>query len=238
MKNISFLKSLKTNLIILLFFFAIVVNFDFFKNVFSIIKYEKDERLKKTSFFCEKDSQGFIIYLKKKYNFQSNPELINNTISPLSDWIYFDFKKTISKKKLILLNYEETQELDTQFINNEFIINTAPPLVKKIKGVKISLKKKLNHDYSIKLNVNEVNFKNKNKLITKKLSFKRMTLNKKINLDLDISDKSKLNQYSITISPLDIDLINNVSILVENKISLSDYKIIDKKQNCYFLEKI
>ena len=121
---------------------------------------------------------------------------------------------------------------------NEFIINTAPPLVKKIKGVKISLKKKLNHDYSIKLNVNEVNFKNKNKLITKKLSFKRMTLNKKINLDLDISDKSKLNQYSITISPLDIDLINNVSILVENKISLSDYKIIDKKQNCYFLEKI
>ncbi len=238
MKNISFLKSLKTNLIILLFFFAIVVNFDFFKNIFSIIKYEKDERLKKTSFFCEKDSQGFIIYLKKKYNFQSNPELINNTISPLSDWIYFDFKKTISKKKLILLNYEETQELDTQFINNEFIINTAPPLVKKIKGVKISLKKKLNHDYSIKLNVNEVNFKNKNKLITKKLSFKRMTLNKKINLDLDISDKSKLNQYSITISPLDIDLINNVSILVENKISLSDYKIIDKKQNCYFLEKI
>ena len=140
MKNISFLKSLKTNLIILLFFFAIVVNFDFFKNVFSIIKYEKDERLKKTSFFCEKDSQGFIIYLKKKYNFQSNPELINNTISPLSDWIYFDFKKTISKK-LILLNYEETQELDTQFINNEFIINTAPPLVKKIKESKISLKK-------------------------------------------------------------------------------------------------
>tara|TARA_A100001015_G_C14997596_1_gene716879 strand:- start:121 stop:837 length:717 start_codon:yes stop_codon:yes gene_type:complete len=238
MKNISFLKSLKTNLIILLFFFVIIVNFDFFKNVFSIIKYEKDERLKKTSFFCEKDSQGFIIYLKKKYNFQSNPELINNTISPLSDWIYFDFKKTTNKKKLILLNYEETQELDTQFINNEFIINTTPPLVKKIKGVKISLKKKLNNDYSIKLNVNEINFKDKNKLITKKLSFKRMTLNKKINLDLDISDKSKLNQYSITISPLDIDFINDVSILVENKISLSDYKIIDKKQNCYFLEKI
>ena len=238
MKNISFLKSLKTNLIILLFFFVIIVNFDFFKNVFSIIKYEKDERLKKTSFFCEKDSQGFIIYLKKQYNFQSNPELINNTISPLSDWIYFDFKKTTNKKKLILLNYEETQELDTQFINNEFIINTTPPLVKKIKGVKISLKKKLNNDYSIKLNVNEINFKDKNKLITKKLSFKRMTLNKKINLDLDISDKSKLNQYSITISPLDIDFINDVSILVENKISLSDYKIIDKKQNCYFLEKI
>ena len=238
MKNISFLKSLKTNLIILLFFFVIIVNFDFFKNVFSIIKYEKDERLKKTSFFCEKDSQGFIIYLKKKYNFQSNPELINNTISPLSDWIYFDFKKTTNKKKLILLNYEETQELDTQFINNEFIINTTPPLVKKIKGVKISLKKKLNNDYSIKLNVNEINFKDKNKLITKKLSFKRMTLNKKINLDLDISDKSKLSQYSITISPLDIDFINDVSILVENKISLSDYKIIDRKQNCYFLEKI
>ena len=65
-----------------------------------------------------------------------------------------------------------------------------------------------------------------------------MTLNKEINLDLDISDKSKLNQYSISISPLDIDLINDVNILVENKISLNDYKIIDKKQNCYFLEKI
>ncbi len=238
MKNIYFLKSLKTNFIILLFFFVILINFDFFKNVFSIIKYEKNERLKKTSYFCEKDSQGFIIYLKKKYNFQSNPELVNNTISPLSDWIYFDFKKTTNKKKLILLNYEEIQDLDTQFINNEFILNATPPLVKKIKGVKISLKKKLDYDYPIKLNINEINFKDRNKLITRKFSFKKMTLNKEINLDLDISDKSKLNQYSISISPLDIDLINDVNILVENKISLNDYKIIDKKQNCYFLEKI
>ena len=238
MKNIFFLKSLRTNFVILLFFFVILANFDFFKNVFSIIKYEKNERLKKTSFFCEKDSQGFIIYLKKKYNFQTNPELINNTISPLSDWIYFDFKKIKNKKKLILLNYEEIQELDTQFINNEFIINLTPPLVKKIKAVKISLRKRLNQDYPIKLNINEINFKDKNKLITKKFSFKKMTLKKEINLDLDISDKSKLNQYSIVISPLDIDLINDVSILVENKIILNDYKIIDKKQNCYFLEKI
>lgn len=238
MKNIYFSKSFKTNFIILLFFFVILMNFDFFKNVFSIIKYEKNERLKKTSYFCEKDSQGFIIYLKKKYNFQSNPELVNNTISPLSDWIYFDFKKTTNKKKLILLNYEEIQDLDTQFINNEFVLNATPPLVKKIKGVKISLKKKLDYDYPIKLNINEINFKDRNKLITRKFSFKKMTLNKEINLDLDISDKSKLNQYSISISPLDIDLINDVNILVENKISLNDYKIIDKKQNCYFLEKI
>ena len=238
MKNLFFLKNLRTNFIILLFFLVIIVNYDFFRNVFSIIKYEKNERLKKTSFFCEKDSQGFIIYLKKKYNFQSNPELVNNTISPLSDWIYFDFKKTASKKKLILLNYEEFQELDTQFINNEFIINTTPPLIKKIKGVKISLRKKLDHDYPIKLNVNEINFKDKNTLITKKFSFKKMTFNKEINLDLDVSDKGKLNQYSVVISPLNKDLINDVNILVENKISLNDYKIIDKKQNCYFLEKI
>ena len=238
MKNLFFLKNLRTNFIILLFFLVIIVNYDFFRNVFSIIKYEKNERLKKTSFFCEKDSQGFIIYLKKKYNFQSNPELVNNTISPLSDWIYFDFKKTASKKKLILLNYEEFQELDTQFINNEFIINTTPPLIKKIKGVKISLRKKLDHDYPIKLNVNEINFKDKNTLITKKFSFKKMTFNKEINLDLDVSDKGKLNQYSVVISPLNKDLINDVTILVENKISLNDYKIIDKKQNCYFLEKI
>ena len=92
--SINYKKQKGITLIILILLITILVSFDFFKNVFSIIKYSKDERIIRNSKFCEGDSQGFVSYLNKNYNFETNPILLNNTISPIADWIYFDFKKS------------------------------------------------------------------------------------------------------------------------------------------------
>ena len=88
------------NLFLLIFIMLLLVSFNFFQNVFHLIKYDKNERLIRNSEFCEKGSQGFVLYLKENYNLKENPLLLNNTISPLSDWVYFDFKKKIEKKNL------------------------------------------------------------------------------------------------------------------------------------------
>ena len=51
--NINYKKRKGIVLILFILFMTILVSFDFFKNVFSIIKYSKDERIIRNSKFCE-----------------------------------------------------------------------------------------------------------------------------------------------------------------------------------------
>ena len=165
------IKNLKINykkqkgivLIILILFITILVSFDFFKNVFSIIKYSKNERIIRNSKFCEGDSQGFVSYLNKNYKFQSNPILLNNTISPMVDWIYFDFKKEQNKSELILLNYEEIQIINTELNDSKFIAQKLPPLLSEIKGINIYFEDDLEIDKTFEVNLYKVQEKKKRK---------------------------------------------------------------------------
>ena len=65
LKN-KYLKNLEIKYISVIIFFALLIKFNFFQNVFHVIKYDKDERLLRNSKFCEGDSQGFIVYLKNR----------------------------------------------------------------------------------------------------------------------------------------------------------------------------
>ena len=114
--SIDFKKQKGFVLIIFVLFITILVSFDFFKNVFSIIKYNKDERIIRNSKFCEGDSQGFVSYLNKNYKFKSNPILLNNTISPMADWIYFDFKREQNQNELISGPYTSINLLKNDYM--------------------------------------------------------------------------------------------------------------------------
>ena len=239
------LKNLKINykkqkgilLIVLILFITILVSFDFFKNVFSIIKYSKDERIIRNSKFCEGDSQGFVSYLNKNYKFKSNPILLNNTISPMVDWIYFDFKKKQNKSELILLNYEETQIINTELINSKFIAQKLPPLLNEIKGINIYFVDDLKTDKTFEVNVYKVQEKKKEKLISSQILFEKGLNNKFIDLSFNDSEGRKLRTYVIEIKPFKNDVIKNINLIINNQIKLNDYQIVEKKQNCYFLRK-
>ena len=235
--NINYKKPKGIVLILFILFMTILVSFDFFKNVFSIIKYNKDERIIRNSKFCEGDSQGFVSYLNKNYNFGTNPILLNNTISPLSDWIYFDFKKEQSKSELILLNYEETQTIKTEFKNSRFIARKLPPLLREIKGINISFEDELNIDKTFVVNLYKVQNKKKENLTSNQVLLKKGLNNKFIDLSLNDSEGRKLRSYEIEIKPFKKGMIKNINLIINNQIKLSDYQIIEKKQNCYFLRK-
>tara|TARA_A100001015_G_scaffold320785_1_gene448485 strand:- start:1840 stop:2571 length:732 start_codon:yes stop_codon:yes gene_type:complete len=235
--SINYKKQKGIILIILILLITILVSFDFFKNVFSIIKYSKDERIIRNSKFCEGDSQGFVSYLNKNYNFETNPILLNNTISPIADWIYFDFKKKQNKNELILLNYEETQTIKTELKNSRFIVRKLPPLLKEIKGINISLGDDLEKDKTFVVNLYKVQNKKKENLISNQVLFKKGHNNKFIDLSINNYEGSKLRSYEIEIKPFKKGIIKNVNLIINNQIKLNDYQIIEKKQNCYFLKK-
>ena len=48
---------------------------------------------------------------------------------------------------------------------------------------------------------------------------------------------SKLKLYGIDIKPFNENIFQSVKLLVQNKIELEKYTIIEKKQNCYYLKK-
>lgn len=225
------------NLFLLIFIMLLLVSFNFFQNVFHLIKYDKNERLMRNSEFCEKSSQGFVVYLKENYNFKENPLLLNNTISPLSDWVYFDFKKKIEKKKLILLNYEESQEIDAKLSKSLFLINQTPPLMKNIIGIKINLKNTLSADQSFLIRLFKIEDGKKNVIHSEDILFKKNLISKLIQFNLDEMKGSKLKLYGIDIKPFNENIFQSVKLLVQNKIELEKYTIIEKKQNCYYLKK-
>ena len=234
-KNLK--KIINKNLFLLIFTMLLLVSFNFFQNVFHLIKYDKDERLIRNSEFCEKGSQGFVVYLKENYNFKENPLLLNNTISPLSDWIYFDFKKKNKKKELILLNYEELQEIDAKLSKSLFLINQTPPLMKNIIGIKIHLKNVLSADKSFLIKLFKIEDGKKNIIYSEDISLKKNLITKLIHLNLDEMKGSKLRLYGIDIKPFNENIFQSVKLLVQNKIELEKYTIIEKKQNCYYLKK-
>ena len=235
--NINYKKRKGIILIMLILFISILVSLDFFKNVFSIIKYSKDERIIRNSKFCEGDSQGFISFLDKNYSFESNPILLNNTISPIADWIYFDFKKKVNKDELILLNYEETQTIKTKLENSKFIAKKLPPLLSEIKGINIYFEDELEIDKTFEVNLYKVQNKKKENLISNQILIKKGLNNKFINLSLNDSEGRKLRSYVVEIKPFKKNIIKNVNLIINNQINLNDYQIIEKKQNCYFLRK-
>ena len=239
------IKNLKINykkqkgivLIILILFITILVSFDFFKNVFSIIKYSKNERIIRNSKFCEGDSQGFVSYLNKNYKFQSNPILLNNTISPMVDWIYFDFKKEQNKSELILLNYEEIQIINTELNDSKFIAKKLPPLLSEIKGINIYFEDDLEIDKTFEVNLYKVQEKKKEKLTSNQVLFKKGLNKKFIDLSFNDFEGRKLRGYIIEIKPFKRGMIKNINLVINNQIKLNDYQIVEKKQNCYFLRK-
>ena len=232
------LKNIEIKYVLVIIFFVLLVKFNFFQNVFHVIKYDKDERLLRNSKFCEGDSQGFIVYLKNRYEFNTNPILQNNSIAPLSDWYYFDFEKNSNKKnEYILLNYEENQKLDTYLSNSKYIINETPPLIEKIESVEIKLNNNLIKDKNLIINLFKLENKIEKKILTRKININNDQSDYSINISLDESKGSKLRRYQVEIIPFNKELIDDVKISIKNKFNLDDFEIIEKKQNCYFLKK-
>ena len=108
-------KKIKKNFCILLISFLILIfiyNQNLFKKAYNIANLTYENRISKASGFFFFFSVGYLIYLKKKFNFNFNPKVYNYEDSvPNSNWPIYDnsFKNDSNHK--ILLNYPKQIEL-------------------------------------------------------------------------------------------------------------------------------
>ena len=64
-------------LLILICLFFLMNKTDFIKDFYKVIKFNEPSRIVDRYGFCGGESIGYLRYLKEKFNFKSNPKIIN-----------------------------------------------------------------------------------------------------------------------------------------------------------------
>ena len=224
-------------LVILIIIFAI--NTNFFRNIYEIILYKFDNRITKKYDYCIGESIGYLLHIKKKYQINDNPKIVNYIHTPSVNWSIINTQKiNQNSKKLILLNYPGPDyELNLNKISkNLFELNDAHFFTDKfsnIKNIKILNDSNNLNKLDLKIQVYTID-----KLRNKK-NIKILNINDNFNMDLErlnLDEKKlffKINDNSI--SNLD-DL--EIKIVLKNRYILKNFQIIHKTDNCYYLEQI
>ena len=243
-------KSQKILLLILILFCGI--NTNFFKNFAEVILYKFDDRIVKKYGFCSDESIGYLLYLKKKYEIKDNPKILNYIHTPNVNWAMIN-TKIINKNsnKFILLNYPGSEfKINLKKINNNLFepndMEFYHDKFNKIKSLEIINKSQISQNISWKLDVvttegigsaidkskkekiiKEFNIEN---LLNENLIIKLDILNKNLNLDENKIFFKIKNKNTNRTEDLQIRLI------MTNKYILEDFQIIDKIDNCYYIE--
>ena len=237
----------KSQVLVLLILIIICgINTNFFKNFTEVILHKFDDRIVNRYGFCSGESIGYLLYLKKKYEIKNNPKIINYAHTPSVNWAIINTKNiNQSSKKLILLNYPGSElKINLNKINNNLFELSDAYFFSKDKFSKIESIEILNNSNNFKkinwkldlLTIDKYGNKkivkefNINNILTERLKIKLDILNKNLNLN----EKKLLfrikNKNSTQIENLQIYLI------LKNKYILEDFQIIDKINNCYYVE--
>ena len=237
----------KSQVLVLLILIIICgINTNFFKNFAEVILHKFDDRIVNRYGFCRGESIGYLLYLKKKYEIKNNPKIINYVHTPNVNWAIINTKNiNKSSKKLILLNYPGSElKINLKKINNSLFELSDAYFFSKDKFSKIESIEILNNSNNFKkinwkldlLTIDKYGNKkivkgfNINNILTERLKINLDVLNKNLNLnEKKLLFKIK-NKNSTQIENLQIYLV------LKNKYILEDFQVIDKINNCYYVE--
>jgi hypothetical protein len=238
-------KSQTLLLLILIIIFSI--NTNFFRNLYEVILHKFDNRITKKYDYCIGESIGYLLHIKKKYQINDNPKIINYVHTPHVIWSIINTKQIDqNSNKLILLNYPGPNLIKSldKINNNLFELNDAYFLSDKfseIKNLKILDTPNNNKKVSFVINIYTIDkFRNKKNIKTLKVKDK-FDIRSKINLDMNLKDLN-LTEKKLYFEIKDSNNTNSdnlkIKIILKNKYTLENFKIINKIDNCYYLEQV
>ena len=218
----------------------------FLKNLMNVINFNESERISKIYGFCESESIGYLKYLKKKYKFKGNPEIVNYEHNPKSKWsIYETDDLNTNNGQMIILNYppRETDlalanDLSTwielaHYKDNFYELTDAfyyTSLYKTIEKIHIK-----------GFNETIVNLKFHIKDEAEKFEIVKNLQKVKSDIDKNFILNQKLNIFEVRGKRFFFEFNNireeeKIFITLKPKHDLNDFTIIDKSKNCYFVE--
>ncbi len=240
---IKFLKKKKINiLLILICLFFLLNKNNSIKDLYNILNFNEDTRITKTYGYCGGESIGYLRYLKKKYNFKSNPKIINFIHLPVTKWSIFDsnYNDKISNFE-ILINYPGEQIITKIPLYKErfYELKKESYLFGFISknSLKIILADKTIDEINLQF-YNKTNLGKMNKIGDVNIKKSSKDKNFLINNFNNYYNFSNDSLYLKLISKKGIYLNNNLEIIFQNKYQINQSKILDNHKNCYLIKKI
>ena len=227
------------SLIIIFLFVIFIFSNDITRKTFVLNKQNFDTRMIKSYGYCNKDSYGFLKFVNNKYNIKENLNIYNYKVKAPSDWIIFKNDKPYENKKFILLNYVKNNNIKFKKKNsNNWISSKDVVYTTGINSIKfnISKKTKLNAKINIFHNIN-----NQKKILETIKINQTIYPNEKIILNLTTNKlNNRTNRLILGIDFSDIknfELINDITIDLQNKFNIDKLKIIENHKDCYYVSK-
>lgn len=237
------MKFLKINLFIIIsFLILILIKTSTPINLVNLIKYDYDERWNNAYGFCKNEALGFVKDMAKKYKFDVNPKIINFKKYPDPSWVLYAHEQIQSDDKLILLNYIPKKKYVLKKLDyNKYISTDSIFSVSNISEIQIDKKpghlagsiKIFKSDAHKDIFIDIVSFDgNEDKIILKNFT------NMQLNNPLDPINRERKYIFQINSNDsVKLEIIKNINVTFNTLYDLKNYNIIEKYQNCYFVEK-
>ena len=229
-------KNLDLYLIIIFLVIILLIKIDFFRNTYSLISENYNQRMIRIYGDCGKDSYGFLKEIKNKYNFDENPIIHNSEIIPTSDWIIYDPKLNFSEQPKIFLNYIKNPTLNFTVMKNKFVSTNHVQFTDNLKSIQFNTKKeKINFNINLKI-FKEIN--NKKELVFEK--FLKQPLNKKEIIEVNFKTEkfnSRWEKFILEVEDLTLkekEEINSIMLTFDNKFRFNETDIIFSRGDCYY----
>tara|TARA_B110000438_G_scaffold303684_1_gene366482 strand:- start:3714 stop:4451 length:738 start_codon:yes stop_codon:yes gene_type:complete len=226
-------------IIIFFLIISLTLNHGIFRKFYNILISDHDHRINKIYGYCGEESIGFIKMLKKKYKFKTNPKIINFKHNPSSLWAIYNNKiKKNNGSNIIFLNYSSEFRLKFNKSGNTYRAINRYEHTNEISKIIFNIENKF-----IKLNNNiliyTLNSKGEKNIIFKEKIYNEF--NKENITYLNFKTKnfnSEKYPIYIEIENLENDVLNKISsidLILKNKYNINNFKIIEKKDNCYYV---
>ena len=227
--------------VLLLFLISLIItDNDILKKTYKILSNENySKRIEKRYGFCENSSIGYIRHIKKKYQINFNPKIINFKKTAPLNWSIYNLNYKKDYNKMILLNYKKNLDLFfTKENNNTWVYKESVNKLKSIDQIKINTYNGESVYMQGKINLYKVDTKNKKKLIyswminqnidvksikTNYQSNKLHTVHERLIIELEVTDNTYLNE------------ISSIILSGKNIVDIDKFNIINQIQNCYYV---
>ena len=214
-----------------------IYNQNLFRKFYNVLDINYEDRISKASGFCSDESIGYLNYIKKKFNFNFNPMVINYEDSvPDSNWSIYDANLKNDSKHKILLNYPEELSLKFYSHKNNFYTKDTVKYAEGISEIYFDLKVSSLY-FNSNLMIYRKDFGTNKKEIIYNKPFKELVKNKqKITLPKNIIKINNIYKpIFLGIKNLEKDKINNIKVVLKNQFDLNKFEILDSYGNCYYI---
>ena len=229
-------QNIHLNLIIIFLLIIFLIKTDFFKKLYYLKQNNYTKRMVDQYGYCSKDSYGFLIDLKKKYEFDINPKIINYDVLPSSNWIIYNSFQDFEKRPRIFLNYQKEPSLIFNNSENNFKSKGHVQYTNFLESITFKTK---NENFYINDNIKIYKIVNgKKKLIFKKYINENIENQKTIytNFKTEVFN-SRWEQFYFELDNTNYNnKIDKVTLNFRNKYQFRDEDVLFSKENCFYIK--